>query len=559
LAKHSSPRPWIVWVTIAVGVAAFAAIGLGWSKHVSAAGAVVAGNVRYAGLAVEGLTPDELRPLVAERAVDLLNDDLTLVFGDDEVSVPFGQLGFSYGADETAEEIVAARHSGQPWDQFAAWVAGPLLEHDVDESWSFDPELAMATLAGLAEMRPNPAVEPGLVSGENGMEVVPGDPGVIVDIDSIVDALENVDLLEPPSSVEGDLIGEPPAISDDDALDLAESLNSVTRDGVLVSVNGHSRLISAEDLRERLIVGSGADGLETSFNQVSLQRLLEDKFPEPVTEFVAPVMTVEGGVPTVVTPGKPYLVCCSADAAEQVATAVLAGSDEAQVLQPAPADDPTVEAWADGSMVTELIGEFTTHHPCCESRVTNIHRIADLVRGSYILPGETLSINELVGPRTVAGGFVRAGAIRQGHMVLEVGGGVSQFITTTFNAAYFAGLDFDEYRSHSIYFSRYPYGREATLGIPAPDLILNNTTDYPVLVWPSYDDTSVTVRIYSTKSIDVEELGQRRSSAGACTHVETDRQRTYEDGRVVVDTIVADYRPAEGIDCAGRAIPDPEG
>ncbi len=55
--------------------------------------------------------------------------------------------------------------------------------------------------------------------------------------------------------------------------------------------------------------------------------------------------------------------------------------------------------------------------------MTNIHRIADLVRGSYILPGETLSINELVGPRTVAGGFVRAGAIRQGHMVLEVGGG----------------------------------------------------------------------------------------------------------------------------------------
>ena len=137
-------------------------------------------------------------------------------------------------------------------------------------------------------------------------------------------------------------------------------------------------------------------------------------------------------------------------------------------------------------MIVELVGEFTTNHPCCEPRVTNIQRMADLIRGVYILPGETFSVNEFVGPRTRANGFVSAGAIRQGHMVQEVGGGVSQFVTTTFNAAYFAGLDFDEYRSHTIYFSRYPYGREATIGIPYPDLILNNTTDYPILIWNSY-------------------------------------------------------------------------
>ncbi len=557
MAKHASPRSWIVWATIAVAVAAFAAIGIGWSRHVSAAGSLVAENVRYAGLAVEGLTPGEVRPLVAVRAVDLLNDEITLAFGDDEVSVPFGRLGFSYGANQTTDEIVAARHSGQPWDQFAAWVAGPIVEHEVDESWTFDPELAMATLATLPQLRPEPAIEPQVVDGETGMEVVPGEAGVIVDLTSIVEELEEVDLLQPPTGVEGRLMEEPPAVSDEEAAGLAAELNTLTRDGVVVTVNGHSRLVSARDLREHLIVGTGSDGLETSFNRVSLQRLLEAKFPEPVTEFEPPVMEVEDGVVTLVTPGLPYLVCCSPDAATDVAAAVLEGSGGPQELQPAPADDPAVRAWADGTMITELVGEFTTHHPCCESRVTNIHRIADLVRGAYILPGETFSINEFVGPRTVAGGFVSAGAIRQGHMVLEVGGGVSQFITTTFNAAYFAGLDFDEYRSHTIYFSRYPYGREATIGIPAPDLILNNTTQYPVLIWPTYDDTSVTVSMYSTKHIEVLELDQRRSPAGACTHVETDRQRTYPDGRVVVDTIVADYRPAEGLDCAGRRIPEP--
>jgi vancomycin resistance protein YoaR len=208
-------------------------------------------------------------------------------------------------------------------------------------------------------------------------------------------------------------------------------------------------------------------------------------------------------------------------------------------------------------MIVEPVGEFTTQHPCCEPRVSNIHRMADLLRGAYVLPGESFSMNEFIGPRTRAKGFVSAGAIRQGHMVQEVGGGVSQLVTTTFNAAYFAGLDFDEYRSHTIYFSRYPYGREATIGIPYPDLILNNTSEYPILIWTSYTDTSITVSIYSTRHIEVEELGQRKSSAGACTHVETDRQRTYPDGQVVVDTVVADYRPGEGLDCGGRPIPAP--
>ena len=35
--------------------------------------------------------------------------------------------------------------------------------------------------------------------------------------------------------------------------------------------------------------------------------------------------------------------------------------------------------------------------------------------------------------------------------------------TTTFNAAFFAGLDIPEHKAHSIYISRYPFGREATL------------------------------------------------------------------------------------------------
>jgi vancomycin resistance protein YoaR len=177
------------------------------------------------------------------------------------------------------------------------------------------------------------------------------------------------------------------------------------------------------------------------------------------------------------------------------------------------------------------------------------------VRGAVIPPGGTFSVNERVGQRTTDNGFVEAGAISNGQHVSEVGGGVSQFATTTFNAAYFAGLDIVESQAHSEYFDRYPRGREATMGYPNPDLVIENNTPYGVLIWTSYTDTSLTVTMYSTPYARAEQTGIGESRSGQCTNVETTRTRTYPDGRRETDTFRATYRPGAGIDCNGNPLP----
>ncbi len=207
--------------------------------------------------------------------------------------------------------------------------------------------------------------------------------------------------------------------------------------------------------------------------------------------------------------------------------------------------------------VTELISEFTTNHACCQNRVENIHRIADIIRGYVIQPGEKFSVNDYVGERTVEKGFVAAGTIQQGHFKDDIGGGISQFATTMFNAAFFAGLEFNDYQSHTIYISRYPYGREATLNYPDVDLAFTNNTPYAILLWPEYTDTSITVQMYSTKYWDVEQTGQESYRAGACTQVETFRSRTDPAGETVEDSVTARYRPGEGLDCSGNPTPRP--
>jgi vancomycin resistance protein YoaR len=167
---------------------------------------------------------------------------------------------------------------------------------------------------------------------------------------------------------------------------------------------------------------------------------------------------------------------------------------------------------AQGLGIVEQVSTFTTEHPCCQGRVTNIQRMADLVDGVLIRPGEVFSLNDHVGERTRAKGFVEGGAIQNGEFVDEVGGGVSQFTTTMFNAAFFGGYAIPDHKAHSYYISRYPAGREATLNFPTVDLKVENTSPHGILVATSYTDTSITVSFWGTRWVEVtESTGPRRN------------------------------------------------
>ena len=143
-----------------------------------------------------------------------------------------------------------------------------------------------------------------------------------------------------------------------------------------------------------------------------------------------------------------------------------------------------------------LVSSFTTRHPCCEKRVDNIHRIADILNGRVVRPGETVSVNALVGPRTVKNGFVLAPTIEEGEIVDSIGGGISQFATTFFNALFHGGYEIVERQPHTYWFPRYPMGHEATLSWPKPDIIFKNDTAAGMVFKTSYTGTNITVKIY---------------------------------------------------------------
>lgn len=170
------------------------------------------------------------------------------------------------------------------------------------------------------------------------------------------------------------------------------------------------------------------------------------------------------------------------------------------------ADLTTAEAAKLG--VKQVTGEFTTYFPYAEYRNTNLSLAASSINNSFVEPGETFSLNDTLGPKGPGSGYVDGWVISGDHLVQENAGGVSQSGTTTFNAAFFAGLEDVEHHPHTMYFDRYPAGREATLYYGHLDVKFKNDTPYGVLLQAYVNKAtpgnkgSITVKVWSTPVYD---------------------------------------------------------
>ncbi|MFC9924839.1 VanW family protein, partial [Rhodococcus sp. NPDC127527] len=159
--------------------------------------------------------------------------------------------------------------------------------------------------------------------------------------------------------------------------------------------------------------------------------------------------------------------------------------------------------------VREVIGEFTSGGFEYASGV-NIRLAAEEIDGALVKPGDTFSLNGYTGPRGSAQGYVESGIINNGRPDKAVGGGISQLATTLYNAAYFAGMEDAGHTEHSYYISRYPAAREATVFEGAIDLQFKNASPTGVLIETIGTGSDVTVRLWGTKTVDVQSITGER-------------------------------------------------
>lgn len=155
---------------------------------------------------------------------------------------------------------------------------------------------------------------------------------------------------------------------------------------------------------------------------------------------------------------------------------------------------------ADRLGLRELIGEGKTDfRGSPKNRIHNFTRGTEQFQGLLIAPNEEFSFVKYLGDVDAEHGYLPELVIKNNKTEPEFGGGICQVSTTVFRAAINAGLKITERRNHAYPVSYYkPYGMDATIYIPKPDLTFVNNTPGYILMQAAIEGTNLVFRFYGT-------------------------------------------------------------
>ncbi len=168
------------------------------------------------------------------------------------------------------------------------------------------------------------------------------------------------------------------------------------------------------------------------------------------------------------------------------------------IIQPIKASAEGIEGNDLG--ITTLLSEGRTGFAGSpKNRIHNFTLGAQQFNGLIIKPGEEFSFVDHLGPVDGEHGYLPELVIKQNQTTPEFGGGICQVSTTAFRAALNAGLKVTMRRNHAYAVSYYkPYGMDATVYIPRPDLRFINNTPASILIQTAVEGQELVFRFYGT-------------------------------------------------------------
>ncbi|MEX1133410.1 MAG: VanW family protein [Acidimicrobiia bacterium] len=499
--RHVSSRT-TTWVALALGLGAIFALlpSLYGLTRVLSRGEVM-GRVEVASTPIGGLATDQaLSALVAVEDVYLTRPAIFTLDGK-VVSVLPREAGLDIDEMTIVQDAMAVGRQGNVVSQFAWWLGHLFSTVEVPVSGSVEDEAVEAIFdVWDTDVIASPANQGGVDLVEE--ELVPVYPAVGKGVDrpaaaAIVEssmvAREAQNLTIPV----GTIVPELTETDVDAALAEAEQLLS---ESIVLVHDGTEVVFTASQLREAFrseTVVEGTPQINNFFDPEIVDSLLEPVRAELEDEPVNAEFEISGDAISIV-PGAKGTEIDATETARRLTDAGLSSQRTGQLPLVEGADPEVTTEYLEGLHIEHLVSQFTTYHDCCQPRVTNIHTMADTIDGIILLPGQTFSLNDTVGERTLEGGYLPAPGILGGVLEESIGGGVSQFTTTLYNAVFWGGYEDVEHRPHSYYFSRYPEGIEATLSWRNPDLRFRNNREGALLIDTRYTDTSITARIFGS-------------------------------------------------------------
>jgi vancomycin resistance protein YoaR len=477
-------------------------------------------NAKVEGVSIAGLSPAAAEKKLRAELESRTDEPISVSYGDGRtVDVDPRKAGLSIDYPASIREAGGGSGSGLPrmWDVVTGG-GDHHAEVAVDQS---EMQATLDDLSSGIGQRPRE----GGISFKDGRAVpVYGEPGRVVSRTATQNLLERRFLHGGSQKLPTEV--QQPGITDDEVRRALADFGRPAMSGPVTFVLAGQKVVAPPRLFAAGLSMEDVDGELRP--RVDGELMLEGLQPVMRTIGRDPEnarFEVHGGRPVVV-PAKVGVTVDPAEIEERFAgVAVRQGALRRLVLTGKATQPAFSTADAQALKITERVSTFTTHFPYADYRNVNLSRAAQLIDGTVLRPGETFSLNDTVGERTKARGFTEGYLLSDGHFRRDLGGGVSQIATPTFNAMYFAGLEDVEHTSPSVHVDGDPAGREATVAWPSVDLKFTNTTPYGVLIKAAVHKSTpgekgaVTVSMYSTRHWRIT------SSNGPRSHVAQPRVR----------------------------------
>lgn len=150
----------------------------------------------------------------------------------------------------------------------------------------------------------------------------------------------------------------------------------------------------------------------------------------------------------------------------------------------------------------DVLGHCETPHGDNENRNGNLRKACGMLDGLVLQPGQELSYNEALGPRTKELGWLPAPAYSGTKLVDSPGGGICQVSSTLYLASVYSELTIVERHNHGYPVSYIPLGMDATVSWGFADLKIRNDSPMPVKIQAEESDGYVRVSILGTETRD---------------------------------------------------------
>lgn len=470
-------------------------------------------NATIAGVPVGGMSPTAAKTTLDKALTPKLDDPVTMRRGEISVDFKPSNVGVSLDLQRSVDEAGGKRS----WNPRT--MAGLLFgDHQFAPAVGVEDSKIKDALDLLGEAVNKDVVEAQITFKK--AKPVPRQPkaGLVVDRDATVEAIRDAYLVtKKPVDIPTAVVE--PAV---DAAGLAKAMDEFAKPAVsgpvTLRVGGKNVPLPPSAYAQALIVRVEDGVLKPSIDPKKLAKPLTDSTTGIGKKAVDATVRIDGNK-AVVLPSKVGIGLQPKELAKTLIPVLSKTGKERVLTIKAKAVEPeTTTAEVKKLGIRAKVGSFTTNYPPAAYRDTNQGRAAEIINGTIVKPGETFSFNNTVGERTAANGFVVGTVINGGVFREEQGGGVSQVVTTTYNAAFFAGLTDVEHHPHDLYINRYPVGREATVYWGNLDMRFRNDTKYGVLVRAYVQKSAgraqgaTTVEMWSTKVYDIKAgLSARRN------------------------------------------------